>query len=246
MADELELRLDRSDSFGSPGYEDFELSSVLTMANETYVKKFISELNNRKSEGFEETEIRNQGLSALIKRGAQLTVSSDQTDVLTNGKFFDLPADFMYTIFEEATIDKLVCNTTNQYIKATIRVTAHNEIQRLRYNKYKRPYYRTYGDALVWRTAFSRLISGELPSTTQSRKRHQLITDGTFNVTSYSINYIANPPAIVVDRDSPSNQRNCTLDVSTHSVIIDIAVDLMMNRVKEQKVQNIENIRDLE
>ena len=27
MADALELKLDRSDSFGSPGYEDFELSN---------------------------------------------------------------------------------------------------------------------------------------------------------------------------------------------------------------------------
>ena len=41
MADSLELKLDRSSSFGSPGYEDFELSSVLTEAQQLYVKKFM-------------------------------------------------------------------------------------------------------------------------------------------------------------------------------------------------------------
>ena len=47
MADELELRLDRIDSFGSPGYEDFDLTSALTEAQLLYIKQFVSELNNR-------------------------------------------------------------------------------------------------------------------------------------------------------------------------------------------------------
>ena len=112
MANELELALDRSDSFGSPGYEDFELTSVLTEAQESYIKRFISQLNNRKQQGFQETEVRNQGLSALIRKGATLTVSAVQTDVLSNGVFYDLPTDFMYTIYEEATINQNICNTT--------------------------------------------------------------------------------------------------------------------------------------
>jgi hypothetical protein len=67
MADEVELILDRSSSYGSPGYEDFEISSVLNMAETLYIKKFYDELNNRKGKGFQEIEIRNQGLGALIK-----------------------------------------------------------------------------------------------------------------------------------------------------------------------------------
>ena len=111
MADELELAADRVSSFGSPGYEDSDITSVLTDAEELYVKKFISRKNNRKGESFDETEIRNQGLSALVKRGAVLSVSANQTDSSVNGTFFDLPADFMYTIHEEATIDKNICST---------------------------------------------------------------------------------------------------------------------------------------
>ena len=246
MANELELRLDRSDSFGSPGYEDFELSSVLTEAQELYVKKFISQLNNRKLQGFEETEIRSQGLSALIKRGATLTISASQADVITNGKFFDLPADFMYTIYETAEIDKILCNTVDTPIEVSVRTVSHNEISRLKDNKYKKPYYKTYGKGSVWRLVYSRFTDGIDPAVVATDKRHQLVTDGTFAITEYSISYLKNPDNIVVDRTTPANRRNCILDDSTHNTIVDIAVDLMMNRVKEQKVPNIEGLKDLE
>ena len=100
MANELELRLDRSDSFGSPGYEDFDLTSVLTEGQWLYIKKFASELNNRKNQGFEETEVRNQGLSALIKAGLTLSVSASQVGVLDNWVIYDLQDDIMFTIYE--------------------------------------------------------------------------------------------------------------------------------------------------
>lgn len=249
MADELELKLDRSDSFGSPGYEDFELSSVLTEAEHLYVKKFYDELNNRKGKGFEEIEIRNQGLAALVQDAASCPVSASQVGVLaTNnviGKFFDLPTNHMYTIFEQCTIDKNLCGTTTP-MKAYVITIAHSEIQRFDWSKYKRPYYSTTGDARVWRSEFSRTVSGINPNTTATAKRHELFTDGTFNIVDYNMRYLKNPEAIVVDRDVPGNQKNCEFDESTHRVIIDMATDLMMQRVKEQKVQIIEPLKDLE
>jgi len=249
MADELELKLDRSDSFGSPGYEDFELSSVLSEAQTLYVKKYFDELNNRKSKGFEEIEIRNQGLAALVQDAASCPVSASQVGVITNpdvkGTFFDLPMDHMYTIYEQCTVDKNDCRN-NQPIVGYVMVIAHNEMQRFNLSKYKKPYCKSYGMARIWRSEFSREISGADPSTPATAKRHELFTDGTFNVVDYHIRYVKNPVSIVVDRNTPTNQINCELDESTHRVIMDIATDLMMNRVKEQKVQNIESFRDLE
>lgn len=249
MANELELKLDRSDSFGSPGYEDFELSSVLSEAQVLYVKKYFDELNNRKGKGFEEIEIRNQGLAALIKDAASCPASSSQVGIIENGdvigKFFDLPLDHMYTIYEQCTIDKTDCTTNTPAIAYVITVS-HTEIQRFCWNKYKKPFFRTYGLSRVWRGEYSREISGILPSASATAKRHELFTDKTFNITNYHIRYVKNPELIVVDRTTPNNQRNCELDDSTHRVIIDIATDLMMNRVKEQKMQNIESFKDLE
>lgn len=251
MADELELKLDRSDSFGSPGYEDFELSSVLSEAQTLYVKKYFDELNNRKGKGFEEIEIRNQGLAALIKDAASCPVSASQVGIIENGdvvgKFFDLPLDHMYTIYEQCTIDKLDCTTNpSTFTIAYITVVSHSEILRFGWNKYKKPFAKSFGSARVWRGEYSRATSGILPSAPATAKRHELFTDKTFNITNYHIRYVKNPELIVVDRNTPNNQRNCELDDSTHRVIVDIATDLMMNRVKEQKMQNIESFKDLE
>jgi hypothetical protein len=249
MADMLEEKLDRADSFGSPGYEDFDLSSVLTEAQQLYVKKFFDEVNNRKQKGFEETEIRNQGLSALVKDANNLSASADQTGVLVNnnvtGKFYDLPSDHMYTIYEECTIDKTECDT-NSSIIGWVMVVAHNEMQRYNWSKYKKPFYRPNGDCRVWRSEFSRKTSAIDPSIPATAKRHELFTDGTFNVTNYHMRYVKNPEDITVNRTTPTSQSNCELDESTHVVIVGIATDLMLQRVKEQKVQTIENFRDLE
>ena len=250
MANELELELDRSSSYGSPGYEDFELSSVLSKAVNFYVKKFYDELNNRKLKGFEETEIRDQGLGALIKDAPSLSPSASQAGVIINnnvtGKFFDLPSDHMYTIYEECVLDKVECGTENTPIIAYVIPIAHNEMQRFNGSKYKRPFFKPYGDARVWRTEFSRYTSGVNPSAPATVKRHELFTDGTFNITTYHMRYLKNPSDIVVDRDTPANQRNCELDISTHRVIIEIAADLMMQRVKEQKMQIVEPLKELE
>ncbi len=249
MADLLEEKLDRASSFGSPGYEDFDLSSVLTEAQQLFVKKFFDEVNNRKGKGFQEIEIRNQGLSALIKDDDNLAVSASQTGTLSNndivGKFYDLPSDHMYTIFEQCTIDKTECNSTRSIIGYIVTI-AHNEIQRFQWNKYKKPYYKVDGDCRVWRSEFSREITGIDPNISATSKRHELFTDGTFEITNYHMRYVKNPENITVDRTTPSNQENCELDTSTHVVIVDIATDLMMQRTKDQKLPIIEGFKDLE
>jgi hypothetical protein len=245
MANELDQQVDRATSFGSPGYEDSDYSSVLTDAMHVYVKQFIDRKNNRKGESLEETEVRSQGLSALIER-AVLTASTDQTGTFTNGQFYDLPSDFMYTIHEDGTIDKKICTDGVTPINTIFNVVSHDEVSRLSKNKYKKPYFTTYGDAMTWRLVFSREVSGEDPSALATAKRHQLVTDGTYNIESYAINYLINPPNIVVDRDTPADQRNCILDESTHLPIIDIAKSLLLERVKENELANTASSKDLE
>ena len=240
MADELELRLDRSFSFGSPGYEDFEIESVLNQAQSHYVKGCYSELNNRKGYGFEESEVRNQGLAELIQDSVN-SVSTDQTGVLKNGVYFDLPLDFMYTIHETIETSVLDCDGNN--VCASVRVVSHDEFNKLRGNKYKKPSSNLI-EPRVWRMQFSRLTNTSM--STGSAKRHQIITDGNFNIVNYKMNYLINPPKIIVNRTAVINQRSCILDESTHEVIVDIARDIMLGIVKEQKLNTEIDLRDLE
>lgn len=240
QADELELLLDRSFTYGSAGYEDYELSSFLTNAQNYFVKQQYDKLNNRKQQGFEETEVHNQNIAELIK-WFNCPVSSNQSGILTNGKFFDLPSDLMYVIYEETITDKIDCDDNPFVIE--VKPVAHHEVNRFKYNKYKKP--KSNGlEPIVWRLQFSR--STDTSTSTGTPKRHQLITDGTFNVNSYRISYLKNPPEIIVDRTTISNQRNCILDESTHLVIINIARDLALETVKEQRLTNKPSIDTLE
>lgn len=244
MAEELDQKLDRADSFASAGYEDFDYTSILTEAQHLFVKKFIDKLNNRKQTGFEETEARNQGLAALVYANVA-TPSSSQEGVLPNGTFYDLPMNHMYTIYESCKINKQKCGTTEDIV-AEIYVIGHNEIDRLKNNKYKKPYYKSDGRAKVWRSNYSREVTGILNNAPATNKRSELITDGTFNITEYYLRYLKNPEEIRVNRQFLFDQRNCELDISTHATIVDIAVDLMLQRIKEQKMQIVEPFKEVE
>ena len=240
MADNLELLLDRSFTNGSPGYEDFELSQFLTDGQNYFVKQQLSRFNNRKGQSFEETEARSQSISELIKP-FQCPQSSDQTGVLKNGVFFDLPEDFMYTIYEECEVNVNGCDGEPRVID--VKDVSHQEYRRLVRNKYKRPKLNGL-EPLVWRMQFSRHVDNS--SGTPSNRRHQIITGDNFYPTGYRINYLMNPVDIVVDRSTPANQVSCLLNKSSQLMIIDIARDLAMGTLKEQKVNNIAPVNTLE
>lgn len=236
MADKLEFLLDRANSFGSPGYTDGELSSVLSSAQIQYTKRFYNYKNNTHQTGFEETEARGQGLSALIQDSGPLAASADQTGVLPNGTFFDLPEDFMFSIYERTTINKTNCDD-GEPTEAGVRVVSHDEYSLFKGNYYKRPFANNL-HASVFRMYFSANPGGV--------KRHEIITGDDFIVTSYRMRYLKNPEDITVDRQDPANQISSELDEFTHEVIVDIARDLMLETVKEQKLDNEIDIENFE
>jgi hypothetical protein len=245
MAEKLELRLDRL-AASAPSYTDDELSKILNTAQWIFVKTNISPKTNAKQEGFEETEIRTQGLSNLIGN-AVVTASSSQTDILPNGKFFDLPDDFYLTLSEQAVTNVLDCtDTTNSnYVTVPIKPVTHDEYAKWKTNYYKKPYVMGT-DGVVWRIAYSREIDGNLDITAQTNKRHELLTDGNFTVSSYKLRYLKVPPEIVVDFLNTSNQRHCILDESTHDTIIEIAKKLLKEDTDRQEIVNQTPLSNLE
>jgi len=142
QADKLDEKLDKVDSFASPGYEDFDYSNFLNDAMIIYIKEFVSPLN-MKRRSFEETELRSQGLSELIKSSSDLTVSNSQDGILPNGVFYDLPNNIISIILEDVISDKDHCITGSK-IRPDVRVVSHDEYKRLIRNSFKRPYISDY------------------------------------------------------------------------------------------------------
>lgn len=231
------VEYEKLNSLGAPGIEEPEANIILSNAQYHFVHTRISSILNVKKEGLEETEIRMQGLSPLI---ASASISSFTTspDNLPNGVFATLPLDFMYTILERCIIDKNDCET-NTPADLPVYVISHNEYTRNRNNPFKKPYFNGT-EGLVWRVSYTRTNTGYNSQTTtsisgysfitgQTGKRHELITDGSFNIVNYNLRYLRLPKPIRVDLTNPTpiNMQNCELDEHTHRPIVDIAVKML-------------------
>ena len=214
MADRWELYFDKITNNDSPGYEDSEISVILTKAQERFTLQNYSGTNPL-GEGFEETEKRRKDLSELTSNAELTTTSSSQTGVVPNGTFYDLPDDFIYAIKEEVTISSTDDCVNGKRIK--VKPITHDEYTVNIDNPFKQPY-----DELAWRLDFSRETVNTNP------KRHELITDGNYSITTYHLRYLRRLPDIVVDRETTTNQVDSILDEITHERIVDLAVEIAL------------------
>lgn len=218
LANEMSIlfleKFDKITNSDSPGYEDSEISSMLNMAQERFFLQTYAG-SNRFREGFEETEKRRKDLSELTKNSTITTASANQTGVLPNGTLYDLPTDFLYAIKEEVTISSDDECDNGKRIK--VKPITHDEYTINIENPFKQPY-----NELVWRLDYSRTTDNTNP------KRHELITDGSYDITAYHLRYLRRLPNIVVDLDTPANQIHCILDEITHRRIVDLAVEIAL------------------
>jgi hypothetical protein len=216
MREEFLILYDKITNFDAPGYEDDEISRFLSRAQERLVLHLYNPLSNKFITGFEGSEKRRKDLSELMRNAnlTQANVSATQTGVKPNGQFFDLPSDFLYAVSEEV----LTASTTACFNGNTIEVKpiAHDEYTKNIKSPFKKPY-----KDLVWRMDFSRATVGANP------KRHELITDGTYTVATYSLRYLRRPQPIIAGSgpiEGLAGPLNCELDEITHRAIIDEAV----------------------
>jgi hypothetical protein len=229
-------------SQSAPGFEDAEASILLTKAQWYYISQTLNPKNNRNQEGFEETEVRIQGLSALVKDSDQAIDPPTTTGVnlagqLPNETFFTLPEDFMFAIYEAVYVNKLKCgavSTTNplSYSRIPVVPVSHDEYNLNVANPYKNPW--TDGtQGIVWRLENRPQFIPPIVGAPQY-KIHGLITDGSFTITKYFLRYLKKPEDINVDNITPATQSNSELADFTHQAICDIAIKLLSAAVREQ------------
>jgi hypothetical protein len=223
MADKLEqVYLNLTNAQFS--YEDLELSSILSSAQQLYFSRYLEKSNINKY-SFEETELRGWGFGPLIS-DSTLTLSASQIGVLENGFYFDLPADFQAIILDLPTSNTVKCNSTEK-IKPMVEVISHDEYQKAIRNYYKKPYM-SGSDGKFWRMY-------------DSTKRVQLIVPQGVTIDNYRIKYLKSLPNIVVDRITPTNQVNCLLSSepkTIHETIVKLAMELIFTQTGQQVVPN--------
>jgi hypothetical protein len=233
-------------SQSAPGFVDPEASIILTKAQWYYVLQRINPKSNRNMEGFEETEIRIQELSSLVKDSQDaippISLLATQTGTLPGETLWAIPVDCMLPIYEGCTTNTKQCGTTSTYNRIMTIPISHDEYNLNFSNPYKKPW-SDGTEGILWR-----LEHGTQNIGGTNRKIHGIIysTDPSLTVTNYYMRYIKYPQDIQINLSSPLLQVDCKLDPISHQSICDIAVKLLSAAVREQIPTNQLSAENLE
>lgn len=177
------LQMDKIASLALPGYEPAEIAAMATEAQELLVVTYYTG-NNSSRTSFEETEKRIEDLGELVKPGLLTPAVYNPLLNMPNGVIVTLPNTLVtsgptdysdvhwFTVYEEVlTTDK--CNPRKYVVEIN-----HNEFNMVNTDPYNKP-----NKNKIWRMR----IEG---------RKHELITDGTYTITSYIYRYIKKPTPI--------------------------------------------------
>ena len=134
------------------------------------------------------------------------------------------------------------------YTQLFVKVQKHDAYISNWFNPFKRPY-----NELCWRMDYSK------ETVLSSVKRHELISDGTYNIIDYNIRYYKRPSPIIVPTAATFPQfvidgitvppgyagKDCELDSGVHRQIVDIAVRLAVAALQETQEYQVKSIESL-
>jgi hypothetical protein len=221
MKDNFLVLYDKVTNFAAPGYEDNEISLFLTKAQDQLTKRYYNYKGNKYQDGFEETEKRRKDLSELIRHAdidCTGITAGQQQGVSANGIFVNLPTDsdgnnlVLYTLREEVAIQNASDSCVADGTLLEVKPITHDEYTANVRNPFKRP-----DITKVWRLDFSSESNGP--------RRHELITDGSYQIATYKLRYLKQPQDIVIGNTLLGTlDVDCELNPSMHQEIVDVAV----------------------
>lgn len=207
MQERFLISYDKITNFDAPGYEDEEISILLTKAQERVFYSYYNVLGNKTGEGFESTEARRKELSRLVT-GVVITIPSvSQTGAMPNGVFFDLPDDCLFAITEEITLSSEDPCLEGKRIR--VKPIRHDAYSINVNNPFKKP-----DDDLAWRLDYS-------------NNRHEIITKPGVGISAYHVRYIKRLTPIITGAfsiEGVAGPLDSLLDKFLHERIIDEAV----------------------
>lgn len=213
------LLYDKVTNFDAPGYEDEEITAILTKAQERVFFNYYHTLGNKYQEGFEATEARRKDLKELVK-GVTLNTPITTSENLPNGVFFTLPQDCLFAISEEVTLVSSDPCYNNKRIR--IKPITHDEYSINKHNPFKNP-----DENIAWRLDYQ-------------NQRHEIITAPNTTVGEYHLRYIKRLNPIITGAftfEGVAGPLDCELDPILHERIVDEAVRIATAVTDPQQYQ---------
>ena len=198
----------------APGLNDYEISVLLTQAQEELI---IALYSGRRLEPFESTEEVKEYLANLVQQAVitQEKSVSENEKINKNSHFYTLPGDLWFKTFEKVTVrdDSLNCRGSKEREMIVI-PTTQDELDRTINNPFK-----GHGDRRVL-------------SLTPSPFTSELISK--YEIVKYVVRYLRKPKPIILKSlagtglsiNGDTAERTCELHESLHSSILQRAVEL--------------------
>lgn len=213
MHAEFKLLMDKAGEGGSPSFVASEIDRFLNMAQDKFVTKRAFGNNPRRT-GFEEDQKRRDDLRTLITQ-ADISPSSSSSNNKPNGRYFELPSDYRYSIQEEANISTFDATGTNR--RVSVKPITHD-----RYNKIINDPFNKPDKDTVYRLGFGGSGSGNYV---------ELICGNNQVIQTYYLRYLKNPLQIGSDQV-------CVLPEHAHREIIRMAVVDALETVEQPRYQS--------
>lgn len=221
LKNEFEFKYNSNASNAARGLDDYEISLLLTMAQEEIVKLYYSPLLNSTKTGFEGSEKRRRDLSQLVKRDIVIGGYDDATAAINpRSKFFNIKDEVMFIVHETIkpkSSDPCINNGSIDVVPVTRDVYNYN-IK----NPFKKP-----SEKLAWRLDYSKL---------NGNKVVEIVPGETYTPHEYNYTYIKKPePIILTDLttidstlsiDGVTAETLCQLDEELQREIVSKAVEL--------------------
>lgn len=203
---------DNKEELDSIDFDEYEKSLFLTEAQEQIVIELYSGRNDKEGSSFEQTEELRTYLRNLI-RTEELTPGKGSLGVSPKSKFFNLPEDLLFIIYETVALSDKEAGCKDGWTIQVIPVT-HDEYNRLKENPFRR--------ANIRRAL--RLDNGPL--------KVEIVSE--YNISAYILRYLSRPRPIVlrdfseVSINGVNTFSECELDPAIHRDILERAVSLAL------------------
>jgi len=219
-------------SMASPGLDDYEISLLLTLAQEELVKNYNDPKSNSKLEGFEGSDKRRVDLKELITNYVTDTPLVNQSYKLSNNSvIYQIPSNVFLIKQESVKIeDPCSLGKSTAFKQVGVIPKTHDEYNTQINNPFKRP-----NDKKVWRLDYN--------SSEPGSNIIELIS--SVPILEYQMRYLKYPKAIIVNNISPNLaingdflQQTSELNIEIHSEIVRRAVELSKLSYKYDSLGN--------
>ena len=210
---------DKLAALNYPNFLPEEIDLLLNQSQDRITKQRYG-LNNFKREGFEEIQKRTEDLKNIVVPASLTPLPYSAFNIDVNARFFTLPANYWFVIWEKVEISHTDCNDADTTTLVEVRPTQHVEFDKVIKDAFKKPD----------KTKVLRLME---------QGQAEIVTDSSSTIVSYKMRYIKRPARI-----SLTLATDCELSEHLHQEIVDEAIKIALEGIEAKRNQTFTPIID--